>query len=302
MTSSRATLLGISAILLWSTIVGLMRQVTFDFGPVGGSALVYSAASALLVLTIGFPKVKTFPKVYLYLGTLLFVAYEICLSLSLGFSTSNIQAIQIGLINYLWPSMTLLLAVLLNGQRPKCLMLLGIAISMVGISQVLGQGQGNLWQSMLANLRENPLSYGLAFSGAIIWSLYCVLTKRLANGCNGITLYFMLTAIALWSGFLLTPQPHLDFTATSIGALCLLACAMGLGYAAWNTGILHGNIRLLATLSYFIPVISSLFSSVWLSQPLSGMFWIGALLVCGGSLVCWVGGGEKSIKNNLSDS
>ena len=62
MTSSRATLLGISAILLWSTIVGLMRQVTFYFGPVGGSALVYSAASALLVLTIGFPKVKNFPK------------------------------------------------------------------------------------------------------------------------------------------------------------------------------------------------------------------------------------------------
>ncbi|WP_241595215.1 aromatic amino acid DMT transporter YddG [Rosenbergiella epipactidis] len=290
MTSSRATLLGISAILLWSTIVGLMRQVTFYFGPVGGSALVYSAASALLVLTIGFPKVKTFPKGYLYLGTLLFVAYEICLSLSLGFSTSNIQAIQIGLINYLWPSMTLLLAVLLNGQRPRFLMLLGIAISMLGISQVLGQGQGNLWQSMLANLTANPLSFTLAFSGAIIWSLYCVSTKRLANGCNGITLYFILTAIALWSGFLLTTQPSLHVTATGFGALCLLACAMGLGYAAWNMGILHGNITLLATLSYFIPVVSSLFSSIWLSQSLSSVFWIGAVLVCAGSLVCWVGG------------
>lgn len=290
MTSPRATLLGISAILLWSTIVGLMRQVTFYFGPIGGSALVYSAASLLLVLTIGFPKLKTFPKAYLYLGTLLFVAYEICLSLSLGFSTSNIQAIQIGLINYLWPSMTLLLAVLLNGQRPRFLMLLGIAISMLGISQVLGQGQGNLWQSMLANLTANPLSFTLAFSGAIIWSLYCVLTKRLANGCNGITLYFILTAIALWSGFLLTTQPSLHVTATGFGALCLLACAMGLGYAAWNMGILHGNITLLATLSYFIPVVSSLFSSIWLSQSLSSVFWIGAVLVCAGSLVCWVGG------------
>ncbi|WP_241574891.1 aromatic amino acid DMT transporter YddG [Rosenbergiella nectarea] len=294
MTSPRATLLGISAILLWSTTVGLMRQVTFYFGPVGGSALVYSTASVLLVLTIGFPKLKTFPKAYLYLGTLLFVAYEICLSLFLGFSTSNIQAIQIGLINYLWPSMTLLLAVLVNGQRHRFLMLLGIVISMLGISQVLGQGQGNLWQSMLTNLSENPLSFALAFSGAIIWSLYCVLTKRLANGCNGISLYFILTAIALWSGFLLTPQPSLHFTATGFGALCLLACAMGLGYAAWNTGILHGNITLLATLSYFIPVVSSLFSSIWLGQPLTGIFWIGALLVCGGSLVCWLGGRESS--------
>ena len=294
MTSMRATLLGITAILLWSTIVGLMRQVTFYFGPVGGSALVYSAASLVLVLTIRFPKLNTFPKAHLYLGTLLFVAYEICLSLSLGFSTSNIQAIQIGLINYLWPSITLLLAVLLNGQRPKALMLIGMAISVLGISHVLGQGQGDLWQSMLANLRENPLSFALAFSGAIIWSLYCVLTQRLANGCNGITLYFILTAIALWSGFILTPQPHLHFTVASIGALCLLACAMGLGYAAWNAGILHGNITLLATLSYFIPVISILFSSLWLSQPLSSKFWIGALLVCAGSLVCWKSGRKSS--------
>jgi len=290
MTSLRATLLGVLAILLWSTIVGLMREVTFNFGPLGGSALVYTGASILLVLTVGFPKLNTFPKTYLYIGTLLFVAYEICLSLSLGFATSDIQAIQVGLINYLWPSMTLLLAVVLNGQRPRLLMLVGIAISMFGISQVLGQGQGNLWQSMLTNLSENPLSFALALSGAIIWSLYCVLTKRIANGCNGITLYFILTALALWCGFILTPQPSLHFTTTGIGALCLLACAMGLGYAAWNTGILHGNIKLLATLSYFIPVISSLFSSVWLSQPLNGMFWIGALLVCGGSLVCWVGG------------
>lgn len=290
MTSLRATLLGVLAILLWSTIVGLMREVTFNFGPLGGSALVYTGASILLVLTIGFPKLNTFPKTYLYIGTLLFVAYEICLSLSLGFATSNIQAIQIGLINYLWPSMTLLLAVLLNGQRPRLLMLVGIAISMFGISQVLGQGQGNLWQSMLINLSENPLSFALALSGAIIWSLYCVLTKRIANGCNGITLYFILTALALWCGFMFTPQPSLHFTTTGVGALSLLACAMGLGYAAWNTGILHGNIKLLATLSYFIPVISSLFSSVWLSQPLNGIFWIGALLVCGGSMVCWVGG------------
>jgi len=289
MSTSRATILGIIAILLWSTIVGLMRQVTQDLGPIGGAAMVYSGASIVLILTIGPPRTKTFPPIYLYSGTLLFVVYELCLSLSLGFSTSTMQAIQVGLINYLWPSMTLLLATLVNGRKPKLLMVIGITVGILGISQVLGQGQGNLWRSIINNLDENPLSYALAFSGAIIWSLYCVLTKKIAKGANGVTLYFILTAISLWGVFLSTDQPPLQFTYAGIGCVGLLAAAMGLGYAAWNSGILHGNINLLATLSYFIPVISSIFSSTWLNQPLNQMFWTGTLLVCAGSLICWIG-------------
>jgi drug/metabolite transporter (DMT)-like permease len=35
------------------------------------------------------------------------------------------------------------------------------------------------------------------------------------------------------------------------------AAAMGFGYAAWNVGILHGNVTLLAGASYFIPVLSA---------------------------------------------
>ena len=37
---SRATLIGFTAILLWSTTVGLLRSVSEAFGATGGAALI----------------------------------------------------------------------------------------------------------------------------------------------------------------------------------------------------------------------------------------------------------------------
>ncbi|WP_413705479.1 hypothetical protein [Pseudomonas sp. Pseusp16] len=47
------------------------------------------------------------------------------------------------------------------------------------------------------------------------------------------------------------------------------------GYALWNIGILRGNLTLLATVSYFAPVLSSAFASVWLGDVLNKQFWQG---------------------------
>jgi hypothetical protein len=43
--------------------------------------------------------------------------------------------------------------------------------------------------------------------------------------------------------------------------------ALGFGYAAWNVGILHGNVTVLAAVSYFTPVLSAALA-VLLSSPL----------------------------------
>jgi len=62
---------------------------------------------------------------------------------------------------------------------------------------------------------------------------------------------------------------------------------MGFGYAAWNTGILHGNVTILAAASYFIPVISAVLAACLLNASLSVNFWQGAGMVSLGSLLCW---------------
>ena len=66
-----------------------------------------------------------------------------------------------------------------------------------------------------------------------------------------------------------------------------VSVALGLAYAAWNVGILHGNVSLLAAASYFTPVLSSALAAVLLRATLSWSFWQGAGMVCLGSLLCW---------------
>lgn len=282
-----ATLLGLMAVVLWGTVVGLIRSVSESFGPIGGAALIYTVGSVFLVLLLGFPKLRSFPRSYLVSGSILFVAYEICLSLSLGFATHRGQAIELGIVNYLWPCFTVILAILINGQRASAWVVPGIALSLCGIVWVVGGAGGLSWDRTVANIASNPLSYGLAFSGAIIWAVYCNVTKRYADGKNGVALFFMLTAVVLWIKYGLSAEPALAFSGPSVLELGVTAGAMAAGYALWNLGILNGNLTLLATASYFTPVLSTFFAALWLSTSLTAAFWQGVAMVTAGSLICW---------------
>lgn len=106
--SHQFTLAGCGAICLFSSVVALIRNVTEQLGPVGGAAMIYSVSAFILILTVGLPKLSSFSRKYLLIGGLLFVSYEMCLALSLGMANDRLQAVEMGLINYLWPCLTVL--------------------------------------------------------------------------------------------------------------------------------------------------------------------------------------------------
>ncbi|MCH5717905.1 aromatic amino acid DMT transporter YddG [Niabella hibiscisoli] len=286
---TRATAIGFCGILLWSSIVGLIKEVSHSFGATGGAALIYTVASLFLLFTVKWIPIQKFPKKYLVYGALLMVSYELCLALSIGYSQNSRQAIEVGMVNYLWPTFTMVATIVFTGKKANWLIFPGIVISMLGIIWVLGGEEGLNIGEMLSNIQTNPLSYGLAFLGAILWAAYCVVTVRIAKGVNGITLFFMLVAVALWVKYgLIGDTTGMHFSVSSVIYLVLAACAMGFGYAAWNVGILGGNVTMLTGASYFIPVLSSALSSVLLATPLGLSFWQGAIMVCAGSILCWL--------------
>jgi drug/metabolite transporter (DMT)-like permease len=289
------TLIGLLAIVLWSSIIALIRTVSEHLGPTGGAALIYTVASILLLFTVGFPKIRSFPRRYLLFGSILFVAYELCLALAIGYAGGGRQTIEAGIINYLWPAFTIVFAIGFNGQKSNLLIVPGLLLSLMGTCWVLG-GDGGLDLAGMSNIQSNPLSYGLAFAGALIWAAYCTVTARLAAGKNGITLFFMLTALALWCVHFATDGRLGEFNYPATGYLLLAAAAMGFGYAAWNVGLLHGNVTIMAGASYFIPVFSSVLSAMILRTALSISFWQGVLMVCVGSILCWLAtrGKEKN--------
>ncbi|MFH4285133.1 drug/metabolite DMT transporter permease, partial [Acinetobacter baumannii] len=81
---------------------------------------------------------------------------------------------------------------------------------------------------------------------------YCVLTKKIGKRQNPISLFFLRVALTLWLKLFFSVQsvlPTLDLNTTL--SLVFASTAIGLGYAAWNIGIIHGNTTMLVVASYF---------------------------------------------------
>ncbi len=282
-----ATLVGLTAILFWSTNVGLIRSFSESFGAVGGAALIYSVASVILWITVGLPKLTTVPKPYLWWGSLLFVSYELCFALSIGYAQNNRQAIEVGMVNYLWPTFTLIFAIIFNNVKSNFLIFPGCILALLGICWVLGGAAGFDLMQMYQNVVLNPISYGLAFLAAIIWAAYCSITVKMSQGKNVVTLFFALAALVLWIKYLFMGEATLHFTYQSSMTLFMAAGALGLGYAAWNIGIISGNMTLLAGASYFTPVLSAVIAAILLNTSLSFAFWQGVFMVTAGAILCW---------------
>ncbi|MEQ9878992.1 aromatic amino acid DMT transporter YddG [Pectobacterium aroidearum] len=287
MTPQRATLTGLLAIILWSTSVGLIRSLTEALGPIGGAAMIYSTSTLCLLAFYGLPRIKTLPRVYLFAGGAMFVCYEIFLSLSIGLADSRMQAIEIGMINYLWPSLTIFFSLFINQQKSRFLLWPGLALSLGGIVWIM-KGDSNwtpalLWNNILAN----PLAYSLAFSAALTWALYCNITKRYAQGKSGVSLFFFVSSLVLWMQYSFSAEGTISFTLPSALQLIFMGASTALAYSAWNIGIQHGNLTLLATASYFTPVLSTFLAALWLNITPAISFWQGVAMVTAGSLLCW---------------
>lgn len=301
MSKNLATLIGFSAILQWSSIVGLLKKISFTLGPDLSVLFMYSFSAVILLLLFRIPNLKQVPRNYLFFATILFVVYELCFSYAIALAQTAQQAIEISLVNYLWPSLTIAALILFKELKFNFFVIIGLAISLSGIVLIQTGNESFNWATVFANVQINPINYILAFLGASLWALYCVITRKYSQGHNPIAFFFLVISFVLWLKMLVfhgIPEiPHIDL---NTGILMLMVSTVtALGYAAWNIGIIKGNITILVTLSYFSPIFSSLISMFILQTNLSLSFWHGAILVTVGSLICWISTSWPQIKTKL---
>ena len=295
-TKNKYTLFGVAAILLWSCLVALIRDVSELFSPIGGAAIMYSISAIFLILVMGLPKLNDFPPRYLIIGATLFVSYEVCLALSLGMANTRHQAMEMAVINYLWPAITILLTVFSGRKKVSLWVYPCVLIAFIGVAWCITGDNDVSVAALMNNFSDNPITYLMAFSAAFIWAVYCIVTQKLSNGKNAITLFFTATAVTLWVQYAFSDEPTLTFSMRSTVTLLIAGIVIGSGYALWNKAIIGGNLILLGTMSYFTPVFSTIISSFYLSITLSKSFWQGVFLVTLGSLICYFVTREKTKK------
>ena len=292
------TVIGLLAIVLWGFMAGLVRLVSESFGATLGSALIYTVGGILLLVVRKPTPIRRAPRKYLIICGIMFVAYEASISLSIGLASTAAQSVEVSLVNYLWPTLLVLMTAAVSHKRGAVWKALpGAIVATIGVAMAVGGESLNVHEA-LRNISSNPLPYALAFAGAFIWAIYATVTPKMSDGYDGTTIFFCCVAVVLWL-IHFTSGEGLPATAPGIGGyVALAACAASIagGYACWGYGMLHGSMETLAIGSYATPLFSTASSTVLLGVALGASFWIGVALVVGGTLVnVWLGKPAPSV-------
>lgn len=142
--AKRATAVGLCAVVLWSMMFGFVRLTTQSFGSALGSALIYSCAAVFTYIGYRPTPLRRLPLKYVLFSGGLFVFYETAITISIGLAASSAQTLELSLVNYLWPTMLVLLSAFDSGSRASLVRALpGAVVATTGVVLAVG-GNNNL--------------------------------------------------------------------------------------------------------------------------------------------------------------
>jgi len=273
-----ATFLGVLAILLWGALA-LLGAGTTDIPPFLLLFLCFSISTLLLVVkratTKGrFLAAPTLSLPQWLLGVTGLFGFHYCYFMALKLA----PAIEVSLIAYLWP---MLLAMMVSSRADRLKSFVGGLLGFIGIGFIILSGESFSFNaSYLAG-------YGLAACCAIIWSGYSWYFASADNKVDDIGFLSLVVALlALIAHVQLESSEWLFSTKQWLGIVLLGLGPVGGAFYSWDIGLKNGNKRLLASLSFLAPLISSVMLALaglnaWSSNILTAL---GLILL--GALVC----------------
>lgn len=290
---NRSTFLGLGAILLWSVTIALTRSLSEEVGPLKAGCAVYLAAGALLVLLhlVRGPSLRSvlsLPKPFLLGCGGLFLAYGLLLFLALASARDRAQAVEVGLLNYLWPALTLALSVPVLGNRAAPGFLAGTALALAGVWLVLAHDAPASWREVLGGVAGHPMPFLLGVLAALTWALYSTLSRRWGTPESGgaVQLFLLATGIAFGALSLARPAPG-EWSTKAAAEVAAMAVATSLAYFFWDMAMRKGDLVLVAAWSYLTPLLSTLVSCALLGVLPGLTLWLGCLAIVAGSFASW---------------
>jgi drug/metabolite transporter (DMT)-like permease len=288
-----ATLLGFVAILLWSTTVAFARSISESLGPFTSGATVYLLAGIFLYFP-RFSKTRAVnllhkpSSLYIYGCGILFLIYTISLYVAVSMATNSAQTLEIGLINYLWPGLTILFSIPILGKKASLWLLPGTFIAFSGVYLALAQGTILSWDSFTENIRHSSMPYLAGFLAAISWALYSNLSRRWGgtDSEGAVPLFSIITGLSFTLLAIIYPET-ISWNPRVILEIIFFSSATALAYLSWDTSMRKGNIVLVAAGSYLVPLLSTIVSSIYLRIMPTPILWWACVLIIFGSIISW---------------
>lgn len=201
-------------------------------------------------------------------------------------------AVEVNLVNYLWPLLMVVLAPLylpnvrLRGMHVAAALLgfAGAALAILGGQPHQAQSDGDLMSSRAG------IGYLLALGSALIWANYSLQTKRAALTGNSfpteaIGLFGLVSgALSLLCHWALEPSVAISLS----DAVLLLAMGvgpLGAAFLLWDKALKLGDAREIGILSYLTPLSSTALLMLVSGRALSWSIGLAAVMIIGAAVL-----------------
>jgi drug/metabolite transporter (DMT)-like permease len=280
MTPRTATLIGLTAILMWS-LLAVLTVATGKIPAFQLAAMTFAIGALVGFLTwIGRPDANSAlrqPPLAWIVGIGGLFGYHALYFLALRFAPPA----EAGLLNYLWPLLIVLFSSLLPGERLAPHHIIGAMLGLAGtVLLFAGNAGGEFAPGHVPGLIA-------AFVAAFVWAAYSVMSRKLkaipTDAVAGFCLATALLAAAVHRVFEVTVWP--DGAAQWIAIIALGVGPVGAAFYAWDIGMKRGDIRVLGAASYATPLLSTAFLMIAGFAKPSVTIAIAAVLIAGGGLI-----------------
>jgi drug/metabolite transporter (DMT)-like permease len=276
----RATLIGLTAILMWS-LLAVLTVATGRMPPFQLAAITFAIGACVgpitwLVRREGASSLRP-PLVAWVVGVGGLFGYHALYFLSLR----HAPPAEAGLVNYLWPLLIVLFSAFLPGERLALHHIVGALLGLAGtVILFVGKGlSGFAW--------EHAPGFLAAFVAAFIWAAYSVLSRRLKHvPTDAVAGFCAVTALlAAICHLLLETTVWPETLGQWLALLALGIGPVGAAFYAWDNGMKRGDIRVLGAASYATPLLSTGFlMAAGFAEPTATLA-LATLLIAGGGLI-----------------
>jgi drug/metabolite transporter (DMT)-like permease len=276
----RATLIGLTAILMWS-LLAVLTVATGQIPPFQLAAITFAIGACVGPLTWIVRREAAGslrqPLVAWVVGVGGLFGYHALYFLSLR----HAPPAEAGLVNYLWPLLIVLFSAFLPGERLAAHHIIGAVLGLAGtIVLFLGKGlSGFAW--------EHAPGFLAAFIAAFLWAIYSVLSRRLKHvPTDAVAGFCAATAVlATLCHVMLEKTVWPETTGQWLALIALGIGPVGAAFYAWDNGMKRGDIRVLGAASYATPLLSTGFLIAAGFAEATATLAIAALLIAGGGVI-----------------
>jgi len=279
MTSRAATLIGLTAILMWS-LLAVLTVATGKIPAFQLAAMTFAIGALVGPLTwIGRPDavraLRQPPHVWI-VGVGGLFGYHALYFLALRFAPPA----EAGLLNYLWPLLIVLFSSLLPGERLASHHVVGAMLGLFGTVLLFAGNDTGFATGQVSGLLA-------AFVAAFVWAAYSVMSRRLqAVPTDAVAGFCLATALlAALAHELVEVTVWPDTLAQWLAVIALGVGPVGAAFYAWDIGMKRGDIRVLGAVSYATPLLSTAFLILAGFAKPSTNIAIAAVLIAGGGLL-----------------